>query len=206
MAHLMETVTSFMSWIGVGMAMVLVIFGAMKSRDLKATFTYMMVGGVMVAVSLLIPHLTSGENKPGGKFKEVGRRWGDDLGGPAPAATSGAASPSPSSPPPASSPSSSSASASPEGSPSPSATGGETWDWSWVNYVLGGIVVLLLVAALLWVGSWMVRQVRERVRERREARVNAEAELKKRIDVLKGEPYEQSPEFMFTKGKRTVRL
>lgn len=52
----------------------------------------------------------------------------------------------------------------------------------------------------------MVRQVRERLRERREARVNAEAELKKRIEVLKGEPYEQSPEFMFTKGKRTVRL
>ena len=102
-------------------------------------------------------------------------------------------------------------SATPEGSPSPSATGGaahggEAWDWSWVNYVLGGIVVLLLVAALLWVGSWMVRQVRERLRERREARVNAEAELKKRIEVLKGEPYEQSPEFMFTKGKRTVRL
>lgn len=75
-----------------------------------------------------------------------------------------------------------------------------------MNYVLGGIVVLLLVAALVWVGSWMVRHVRERVRERREARVNAEAELKKRIEVLKGEPYEQSPEFMFTKGKRTVRL
>lgn len=204
MDHMMETVTSFMSWIGVGMAMVLVIFGAMKSRDLKATFTYMMVCGVMVAVSLLIPHLTPDEKDR--KFGEKARRLGDELAGPAPAATSGAASPSPSP-----SSSSSSVSATPEGSPSPSATGGaarggEAWDWSWVNYVLGGIVVLLLVAALLWVGSWMVRHVRERVRERREARVNAEAELKKRIEVLKGEPYEQSPEFMFTKGKRTVRL
>ena len=202
MAHLMETVTSFMSWIGVGMAMVLVIFGAMKSREPRSIFTYMMVGGVMVAVSLLIPHLIPGENKPGGKFKELGEKWGDTLEGPAPAAT-GSASPSSSS--------SSSASATPEGSPSPSATGGpahggEAWDWSWVNYVLGGIVVLLLVAALLWVGSWMVSRVRERVRERREARVNAEAELKKQIEVLKGEPYEQDPKFMFTKGKRTVRL
>lgn len=200
----METVTSFMSWISVGMAMVLVIFGAMKSRDLKATFTYMMVGGVMVAVSLLIPHLTPDEKDR--KFGEKARRLGEELAGPAPAATSGAASPSPSP-----SSSSSSVSATPEVSPSPSATGGpahggEAWDWSWVNYVLGGIVVLLLVAALLWVGSWMVSRVRERVRERREARVNAEAELKKRIEVLKGEPYEQSPEFMFTKGKRTVRL
>lgn len=204
MDHMMETVTSFMSWIGVGMAMVLVIFGAMKSRDLKATFTYMMVGGVMVAVSLLIPHLTPDEKDQ--KFGEKARRLGDELAGPAPAATSGAASPSPSP-----SSSSSSVSVTPEGSPSPSTTGGaahggEAWDWSWVNYVLGGIVVLLLVAALVWVGSWMVRQVRERLRERREARALREAELKKQIEVLKGEPYEQAPEFMFTKGKRTVRL
>lgn len=205
MDHMMETVTSFMSWIGVGMAMVLVIFGAMKSREPRSIFTYMMVGGVMVAVSLLIPHLTPDEKDR--KAGEVGRRLGDELwGGSTPAATSGAASPSPSP-----SSSSSSVSATPEGSPSPSATGGaarggETWDWSWVNYVLGGIVVLLLVAALLWVGSWMVRQVRERLRERREARALREAELKKQIEVLKGEPYEQAPEFMFTKGKRTVRL
>ena len=196
MDHMMETVTSFMSWISVGMAMVLVIFGAMKSREPRSIFTYMMIGGVMVAVSLLIPHLTPDEKDR--KAGEVGRRLGDELrGGSTPAATG--------------SPSPSSSSASPEVSPSPSATGGaarggETWDWSWVNYVLGGIVVLLLVAALLWVGSWMVSRVRERVRERREARVNAEAELKKRIEVLKGEPYEQAPEFMFTKGKRTVRL
>lgn len=195
------TLVSFMSWIMVGMAAVSVIVGIMKTRNLRGMFTSMVLGGVMVAVSLLIPHLTPDEKDR--KSGEVGRRLGDELWrGSTPAATSGAASPSPSS---------SSVSATPEGSPSPSATGGpahggEAWDWSWVNYVLGGIVVLLLVAALLWVGSWMVRQVRERVRERREARALREAELKKQIEVLKGEPYEQAPEFMFTKGKRTVRL
>lgn len=204
MDHMMETVTSFMSWIGVCMAAVSVIVGIMKTRNLRGMFTSLGLGGVMVAVSLLIPHLTPDEKDR--KAGEVGRRLGDELAGPAPAATSGAASPSPSP-----SSSSSSVSATPEGSPSPSTTGGaahggEAWDWSWVNYVLGGIVVLLLVAALLWVGSWMVRQVRERLRERREARVLREAELKKQIEVLKGEPYEQDPEFMFTKGKRTVRL
>ena len=198
------TLVSFMSWILVGMAAVSVIVGIMKTRNLRGTLTSLVLGGVMVAVSLLIPHLTPDEKDQ--KFGEKARRLGEELAGPAPAATSGAASPSPSP-----SSSSSSVSATPEVSPSPSATGGaahggETWDWSWVNYVLGGIVVLLLVAALVWVGSWMVRHVRERVRERREARVNAEAELKKQIEVLKGEPYEQSPEFMFTKGKRTVRL
>jgi hypothetical protein len=199
------TLVSFMSWILVGMAAVSMIVGIMKTRNLRGMFTSLGLGGVLVMVSLLIPHLTPDEKDR--KAGEVGRRLGDELwGGSAPAATSGAASPSPSP-----SSSSSSVSTTPEGSPSPSTTGGaahggEAWDWSWVNYVLGGIVVLLLVAALLWVGSWMVRQVRERVRERREARVNAEAELKKQIEVLKGEPYEQSPEFMFTKGKRTVRL
>lgn len=85
MDHMMETVTSFMSWIGVGMAMVLVIFGAMKSRDLKATFTYMVVGGVMVSVSLLIPHLTPDEKDR--KFGEKARRLGDELAGPAPASS-----------------------------------------------------------------------------------------------------------------------
>ena len=195
MAHMIGTLVSFMSWILVGMAAVSVIVGIMKTRNLRGMFTSLGLGGVMVAVSLLIPHLTPDEKDQ--KFGEKARRLGDELAGPAPAATSGASSPSPSS---------SSVSATPEGSPSPSATGGEAWDWSWVNYVLGGIVVLLLVAALVWVGSWMVRQVRERLRERREARVNAEAELKKQIEVLKGEPYEQDPEFMFTKGKRTVRL
>lgn len=72
MAHMIGTLVSFMSWIMVGMAAVSVIVGIMKTRNLRGTLTSLVLGGVMVAVSLLIPHLTPDEKESGGKFRKRG--------------------------------------------------------------------------------------------------------------------------------------
>lgn len=75
MAHMIGTLVSFMSWILVGMAAVSVIVGIMKTRNLRGTLTSLVLGGVMVAVSLLIPHLTPDEKDQ--KFGEKARRLGE---------------------------------------------------------------------------------------------------------------------------------